>query len=204
MKCSLSFLALLLSLFPALADDWPADLHDNRRSGTTKDALAFPLKLAWVHHARHAPQPAWPPEAKNDYYHKKYDLPERVTFDHAFHVVGVGDRVYFGSSADDTVYCLEADSGKQVWSFTTEGPVRFAPTVAGELVLFGSDDGHVYAVKSKDGALAWKRRLAPDDRQIPGNRRIISAWPVRTDVLVEGERAYACAGILPSQRVYQV
>ena len=33
----------------------------------------------------------WPPEAKNDYYHNKYDLPERVTFDHAFHVVGVGN-----------------------------------------------------------------------------------------------------------------
>ena len=37
----------------------------------------------------------------------------------------------FGSSADDTVRALKADSGELAWSFTTEGPVRFAPHIAG-------------------------------------------------------------------------
>jgi outer membrane protein assembly factor BamB len=189
---------------PIENSDWPTYQHDNRRTGVSKQDLKFRLKLAWTYKASHAPNPAWPPEAKNDYYHNKYDLPERVTFDHAFHVVGAGDRIYFGSSADDKVYCLDADTGQEKWAFYTEGPVRFAPTVAGELVLFGSDDGHVYALQSKDGKLVWKRRIAPEDRMIPGNNRLISAWPVRTDVLVEGEKAYACAGIFPSQGVYQV
>jgi outer membrane protein assembly factor BamB len=189
---------------PIDSSDWPAYQHDNRRTGATKQELKFPLKLAWTYKARYAPSPAWPPEAKNDYYHKKYDLPERVTFDHAFHVVGAGDRIYFGSSADDKVYCLDAETGQEKWAFYTEGPVRFAPTVAGDLLLFGSDDGHVYAVRARDSKLVWKRRIAPEERLIPGNNRIISAWPVRTDVMVEGGKAYACAGIFPSQGVYQV
>jgi outer membrane protein assembly factor BamB len=185
------------------AADWPTYMRDNRRSGATPDELAFPLQPRWVYQARHAPSPAWPPEAKADYYHNKYDLPERVTFDHAFHVVGAGGRVYFGSSADDAVYCLDANTGAEIWSFVTEGPVRLAPTVAGELVLFGSDDGFVYAVKAKDGALAWKRRIGPGPRRIPGNERVISVWPVRTDVFVEDGKAYVCAGLFPSQGVYQ-
>jgi outer membrane protein assembly factor BamB len=203
MRWALLLNAVLVAAI-ARADDWPTELHDNKRSGVTKESLRFPLRLAWAHRARAVPQPAWPPEAKNDYYHNKYDLPERITFDHAFHVVSAAGRIYYGSSGDDSVHCLDADSGKEVWSFTTEGPVRLAPTVAGEFVLFGSDDGHVYAVNAKNGTLTWKRRLGPEDRQIPGNQRIISAWPVRTDVLVEGDKAYACCGIFPSQGVYQV
>src|SRR3954467_454549 len=102
MRRLLSIFALLIATI-ARADDWPTELHDSKRSGVTKEALKFPLKLAWRHSAR-APQPAWPPEAKNDYYHNKYDLPEPITFDHAFHVVGAGNRVYYGSSADDAVH----------------------------------------------------------------------------------------------------
>src|SRR5262249_6958261 len=156
----------------------------NNRSGVTEEKLSFPLRLKWVHKARHAPRPGWAEEAKNDYYHNRHDLPERVVYDRAFHVVGAGNRVYFGSSADDRVRCLDADSGRELWSFCTEGPVRLAPTVAEDLVLFGSDDGQVYCVKAKDGALVWKQRLGPGPRKIAGNERIISAWPVRTDVLV--------------------
>ena len=188
----------------ATAADWPTYQRDNRRSGATSDELPFPLAPQWTYHAaEHAPNPAWPPEAKQDYYHNKYDLPERVLFDHAFHVVGVGNRVYFGSSANNTVYCLDADSGTQIWSFIAEGPVRLAPTVAGELVLFGSDDGFVYAVKAIDGTLVWKRRIGPTPRLIAGNEHIISVWPIRSDVFVENGKAYVCAGLFPSQGVYQ-
>src|SRR5437016_3442337 len=95
-------IAIILLFAPiAVAADWPTYQRDNRRSGATPDELPFPLAPHWTYHSQHAPNPAWPPEAKADYYHNKYDLPERVTFDHAFHVVGVGNRVYFGSSANN-------------------------------------------------------------------------------------------------------
>ena len=183
--------------------DWPTQMRDNLRRGITEQTLQFPLNAQWVYQARHGPRPAWPEEAKNDYYHKKYNMPDRVIFDRAFHVVGVGDRIFFGSSADDRVTCLHADTGKELWSYCTEGPVRLAPTVFEDRLVFGSDDGHVYCLAAKDGALVWKQRLAPGPRRIPGNERVISAWPVRTDVLVEEGKGYVCAGVFPSQGAYQ-
>jgi len=183
--------------------DWPTYQRDARRTGLSDDALPFPLKLRWVYRGRHAPAPSWPEEAQHDYWHNKYDLAERVTYDRAFHLVAVGDHVWFGSSADDKVYCLDAATGQERWTYFTEGPVRLAPTVAGERLLVGSDDGFLYCLDARDGALHWRNRLGPSGRRIPGNGRVISPWPVRTDAIVEGVRAYFCAGVFPSQGVYQ-
>ena len=192
---------------PPEVADWPTFLRDNLRTGIAAETMKLPLHKAWEHRPLLPPSPAWPEEAKNDYWHNKYDMEERVTYDRAAQIIGAGDRVYFGSSSEDAVFCLDAATGKAVWSFVTEGPVRVAPTLiasGGEpRLLFGSDDGHVYCVAAKDGALRWKRLLAPSPRRIPGNGRVISAWPVRTDVFVEGEKAYVCAGVFPSQGVYQ-
>jgi len=184
--------------------DWPTCLRDNGRRGISEDKLPASPKLQWVHQTRLPPRPAWPEEARNDYYHNRYNMSDRVTFDCAFHIVGVGDRVFFGSSSEDTVFCLDANTGKTLWQFHAAGPIRLAPTISTEQVLFGCDDGHVYCLKAKDGALIWKKHVAPEMRLIPGNERLISAWPVRTDVLVEDGKAYACAGVFPSQGVYQV
>lgn len=187
---------------PTIAD-WPTYLRDNTRTGISPEELKLPLQLQWVHRAGHLPKPAWPEEAKNDYYHDKYNLAERVVFDRVFHPVGVDDRVYFASSADDHVYCLDADTGHVRWRFATEGPVRLAPTIVEDRLLFGSDDGFVYCLNARDGTLLWKRELVPGAQRIPGNERIISPWPVRTDLLVEEGRAHVCAGVFPSQGVYQ-
>jgi outer membrane protein assembly factor BamB len=192
-----------MDALPPVVVDWPTYLRDNLRTGASPEPLKLPLHLAWTHQTRFPPNPAWPEEAKNDYWHSKYSMEERVTYDRAFHLVSVGERVYFGSSSEDAVFCLDAKTGKQVWSYVTEGPVRLAPTIVDEKVLFGSDDGFAYCLNEKDGSLRWKRLLAPSGRRIPGNGRIISAWPVRTDVLVEGGKAFVCAGVFPSQGVYQ-
>ena len=55
-----------------------------------------------------------------------------MTDDRAHHPVIAADRVLLASSTDDTVYCLHVPSGKTLLSFTTDGPVRYAPTVAGQ------------------------------------------------------------------------
>ncbi len=183
--------------------DWPTAYRDNKRTGQSEETVTFPLKQAWKTTCAE-PQPAWPEEAKADYYHNNFDLTERITFDRAYHVTGVGDQIYFGSSTENAVLCLDAKFGREKWVFHTEGPVRLAPTVAGDRVLFGCDDGFVYCVRTKDGSLIWKKALAPSNRRIPGNSRMISAWPVRTDVLVEDSKAYVCGGVFPSWGVYQL
>lgn len=184
-------------------NDWPTAYRDFKRTGISDETVTFPLKQHWVRQFS-TPQPAWPEEAKADYYHNKFDLTELITFDRAYHVVGVRDSIFLGSSVDNCVLCLDANTGQERWVFHTEGPVRLAPTITGNRVLFGCDDGHVYCVHADSGALMWKRSLAPTDRRIPGNSRMISAWPVRTDVLVEDGKAYVCGGVFPSWGVYQL
>jgi len=185
--------------------DWPTYLRDNQRSGISTDKLTLPLHVAWVYRPRHPPQPAWPAPAKQNFWHKKYNLKPRVIYDRAYHVVSDGKAAYFASSADDKVYCLDATTGNEKWSFFTEGPVRLAPTTHAGKVLFGSDDGHVYCLNAADGSLIWKyRHNAAKERQIAGNGRVISSMPVRSGVLVDENIAYFCTGLFPNQAVYQV
>lgn len=188
---------------PPAVVDWPTHLRDNQRTGMAGEGLRFPLKLKWVHRLRQPPKPAWPAPAAQDFWHKKTALRARVTYDRTCHIVTVGDHVYFGTSADDRVVCLNADTGQMVWQFFSEGPVRLSPTVTSGKLLFGSDDGYVYCLNAADGSLQWKYRLGPTDRRIPGNERIMSAWPVRTGVLVEDDTAYFCAGLFPGQGAFQ-
>jgi outer membrane protein assembly factor BamB len=142
--------------------------------------------------------------AKQDVWHRLTWLNPTVTYDRAYQVAASGDRIYYGSSADDTVYCLDARTGTVCWSFTTEGPVRLAPTVAGDRVYVGSDDGCLYCLAASDGTLVWRYRAGPEDRRLPGNGRMISLWPIRCGVVVDGGMAYFCAGLFPDQGVYLI
>ncbi|MCC6234004.1 MAG: PQQ-like beta-propeller repeat protein [Verrucomicrobiales bacterium] len=197
-------LGLALASSAAHASDWPTYQANLARSGISPDPLPPSLVPLWTWRSPHPPQPAWQGEAKWDGWNKVYDLKPRQIFDRAFHPVFAQGRVLFGSSADDQLHCLDARTGDPLWTFYTEGPIRFAPMVAGDRVYFGSDDGQVYCVNATDGQLVWSRRIGPEDRRIPGNGRIISAWPVRTSVLVQDERVYATAGMFPSETVHLV
>ncbi len=195
-------LAILVNCELAKAEDWPTFMHDSHRSGVTGEQLQLPLSESWVFKAPQQPQPAWPPPAKQDFFHKLYDLRETVAYDRAFHVVGAGRTIFFGSSADDKVYALDAATGRQRWAFFTEGPVRLAPSIADDKVYVGSDDGCAYCLSAGDGALLWKYKAAGQDRMIPGNGRMISVWPIRTGVLVDGGTLYFAAGLFPNQGTF--
>ncbi|MHC4982597.1 MAG: outer membrane protein assembly factor BamB family protein [Planctomycetota bacterium] len=185
---------LILTPTDAAAEDWPTYRADNRRSGTTDEALPLPLTLQWTFNPARPPRPAWPEPAE--------ELP-RAHCDNAHHVVVAGGTAYFGSSVDDKVYAIDVAGGKIRWSFLAEGPVRFAPTVCDGRVYFGSDDGYVYCLGADDGKLAWKYRPGPSGQKVVGNGRMISAWPVRTSVLVEDGQVFATAGVFPFEGIYQ-
>jgi len=120
----------------------------------------------------------------------------------AYYPVIAGGLLYFGSSSDDTIYCLDAKTGKKRWSFVTEGPVRLAPAVANGRVFAGSDDGLVYCLDARTGAEVWRYRAGPEDKRLPGNERMISLWPVRCGVIVDEGKVYFSAGIFPAWGVY--
>lgn len=187
----------------ANAADWPTYMGDDARSGVSLEQLKLPLERSWIHQPLHAPRPAWRGPAKRDLYNKVGVLKNRQLFDHVFHVIADAKHVYFGSSADDQVHCLNAVTGKEKWTYFTEGPVRFAPTLHGGKLFVGSDDGHAYCL-STEGKLIWRKLLAPRDYRIAGNNRIISAWPLRTGILIRDGIAYAGAGMFPKEKVHLV
>ena len=184
----------------ARGEDWPTYLRDIRRSGISSESLAVPLSARWVFTPTYPPEHAWgDPQPKP--VERVLELP-RLRFDDAFHVASVGGGVYFGSSADNKVTALDAGSGAIRWEFTTNGPVRLAPTVWKGKVYVGSDDGWVYCLNATDGRAVWTFRAAPDDRKVLGNGKMISVWPVRTGVLVDDGIAYFGAGIFPAEGLY--
>jgi outer membrane protein assembly factor BamB len=192
---------LAVSSTASWAEDWPTHRHDNQRSGITGEALELPLKPAWTFIPMHPPHPAWPPPAARDVAHKGPVYP-RVTFDRAFHTAAVGDAVYFGSSTDDHVYCLDAATGAIRWSFIAGGPVRFAPAVHEGRVYVASDDGAVYCLDAGDGAVVWTYTAAEAPLYLPGNGRMVSNWPVRTGLVVEDGLVCFAAGLFPMEGVH--
>lgn len=195
-------LTLLLAAATLGGGDWPTYRGNAARTGASTRNLAFPLTEEWVHSDSGRPQNAWPGPARHDLYSKTMNLSPRLWFDRAFYVSIADGRVFFGSSADEQIHCLDAATGEEIWSFYTEAPVRFTPTVVGGKVIAGSDDGIVYCLRASNGELAWKERIAPDDQRVPGNGRMISLWPVRTGVVVSNGVAYVTAGLFPSETSY--
>ncbi len=172
--------------------------RDARRGGATTEELELPLTLHWVHRAPHAPVPAWGAPAGGSYWQRLETLAPRVTFDRAEHPVALDGRVFLASSSDDQVRCLDLATGAELWRFAAAGPVRLAPALTVDGVFFGSDDGHLYRLDPRDGTLVWKVRAAPGPRLVFGRGRLVSAWPVRTGVVVDGGRVFATAGIFPA------
>jgi outer membrane protein assembly factor BamB len=54
---------------------------------------------------------------------------------------------------------VERATGKGLWKFPTGGKVESAPVVAGDKVVFGSDDGSVYMVSLADGKQLWSYEI---------------------------------------------
>lgn len=177
---------------------WPAYGRDARRGMATPEVPELPLSLHWTHRAAHPPRPSWGPPARGSFWQRLESIRPRVTFDLVFHPVAQGDAVLYASSQEDQVLCLDATSGEVRWRFVAGGPVRLAPTLAGDSVFFGADDGCVYALSRSDGALRWKVSLAPQDLRVPGRGRLVSPWPVRTGLVVEGGTVYATCGLFPA------
>ncbi len=146
--------------------DWPVYRHDAERSGRAGCELPVNLQTLWEHHFSSATtQP----------------------------VVADG-RLILAEEDTHTVFCLDSDSGKELWRYTTGGRIDSSPTLHDGLVLFGSTDGHVYCLRAADGQLVWRFRAAPDERRIVIHSQLESAWPVHGSVLVQDGIAYCSAG----------
>ncbi len=172
---------------------WPTYRHDAKRTGVTAEILPSKLSLRWTYIPAHSPEPVWSMPAE--------EMP-RMHFDNTYHVSAANGLAYFGSSVDNKVYALDIKTGKERWTYYTEGPVRFSPSIWNNRIYFGSDDGYVYCLKAKTGKLDWKYRAGPKDKKVIGSGRMVSLFPVRTSVLVDKGTAYFGAGVFPYDGLY--
>lgn len=191
-------LSIVLVPVTVSAADWPTFRHDNSRSGYTSESLdSNSVQEAWVYRSLQPPQPAWPGPARWDSYANIRGLGSMRNYDPCFHVTVVGNRVYFGSSTDDSVRAIDTATGKTIWTFTTDGPVRIAPSIAGQHAYFSSDDGRAYCVTADTGQLVWKSERVDNTKLIVNNGRFVCMSPCRTGVLIDGNNAYFAQGMLP-------
>ncbi|MFV1995780.1 MAG: PQQ-binding-like beta-propeller repeat protein, partial [Verrucomicrobiales bacterium] len=181
----------LVFVFPPSSlrsEDWPMWRRDSGRTAASNESFdAEKLELLWLRRL-----PVIKPAYQDG----------RLQFDKGYEPVAADNRVFIGSNLDDSVTAFDATSGNQLWKFFTEGPVRFAPVVWKDKLLFGSDDGHLYCVSAEKGELLWKFRAVPSARKLTGNKRLISVWPVRGGPVVHGDQVYFAAGVLPFEGVF--
>lgn len=192
---------LFCSLFSSVGlADWPAYLNGNDRAGFSDQKLDASLQLVWSYKSPAKPIKAW--EGPRDAPIEGHEMKHRVDFDAAIQTVMADGRAYFGSTVDHRLHCVDATTGKPLWQHYTEGPIRLAPTLAHGNVYFGSDDGVVYCLDAEDGQVVWEMRVGPEDDRLLSRGEMISRWPVRTGVLIDGETAYFGAGVFPHETIY--
>jgi outer membrane protein assembly factor BamB len=148
------------------SDQWPTYRHDMARSGATKTRVNLPLSEKW-----------------------RADLGRELTSP-----VIAGGRVYIASKETHTLYALDVEHGRKLWTFTAGGKVDSPPTVYRGLVIFGSADGRVYCLRASDGALAWRFRAGPCDMRLVSYGCLESVWPIHGSVLINRDIVYFVAG----------
>ena len=195
----LVFLAVVLCLSNvSFGTDWPTHQGNNRRTGYSPDkVLAAELGIESTWRSSFVPQPAWAGPAKWDAYAGRKGLPSMRSYDLVFHPIVANGRVFFGSSADDTLRSLDPKTGSEARLFTADAPIRVAPTFHGDRLYFGSDDGCAYCVSATNGELFWKIPPPEDAPRILNNGRFISKHPCRTGVLLDNGLAYFGNALLP-------
>ena len=198
-KAVLFALGLLLVLLSACGpgdrtgSGWMTFRYDRTHSGYLEETLPIPLTLEWSYQSSQSPRPAWPEPGEEM---------ERMQMDNAFYTSAAYGIVFFGSSLDHKIKALDAATGKEKWHFFTDGPVRYAPTIANGRIYAGSDDGYVYCLNAGNGKLIWKYRAGPGPDRLLGNGSMISLWPIRTNVLVDAGIVYFGAGVFPYEGIY--
>lgn len=181
--CTIGVLAATL---PADAADWPMWRSDAARSAVSTEQLPEELSLQWTRHFAPRKQ-AWDDELNRDL----------MTYDRVFEPIVKDGRLFLGFNDRDKMVAFDIESGAELWSYFAEGPVRMPPVAWKDRVFFASDDGHLHCLNAASGKLLRKFRGGPNARQILGNQRLISAWPMRGGPVERDDQIYFAASIWP-------
>jgi len=183
------------------SEDWPTYRNGNERHGSTSENIKPAAQPSWTYHSPSAPKMSWGSAEGRVF--ENHLIGNRNKYDDALQPVVVGDQVFFGSSVDHHLHCLDLKTGKDRWSFAVGGPIRLAPSVYENKVYFGADDGLAYCLSVLDGSLIWKiYGSSSDNNWLLARGEMISRWPVRTGVTIDDGKAFFGAGIFPHEEIF--
>ncbi|MGE5419808.1 MAG: PQQ-binding-like beta-propeller repeat protein, partial [Chloroflexota bacterium] len=114
-----------------------------------------------------------------------------------FEPIVVGNKIFIGFNDQDKVVALDLNTGKEIWHFYADGPVRLPLAANKGKIYFTGDDGFCYSLDANSGELVWKRLLAPAENKLLGNKRMISMWPARGGIVIRNDVIYTAASIFP-------
>ena len=181
---AVALVAYLSTVAPA--SDWPMWRGDAGHTASTSQDLPPTLHLQWVR--QYSPRvPVWDDPLNRD----------MMPYDRIFEPVVADGRMFLSFNDADKVVALNVQDGSEIWSYYTDGPVRFSPVVYQGRVYVTSDDGYLHCLSAKDGTLLWRFRGGPSGRKVIGNRRVISSWPARGGPVVADDTVYFAASIWP-------
>lgn len=196
--------AILAFSSTSLAEDWPTYRKDNRRSAVSKESLKLPLKQVWNYRSEDLPSKAWSGPAKWDAYSANKDLQSMRNFDPVYYSTVAQGLMFFADTSSNSVHGVNLKSRKTAWRFFTDAAVRMPPRYYEGLVIFGTDGGVIHALNAQTGEEAWSIDPFEDLYKITSNGRMISRWPCRTDIMIEGGKAYFALSLVAFSKSYLI
>jgi outer membrane protein assembly factor BamB len=160
--------------------------YDHNRSASTPEQLADKLYLQW--RVKYSPRiPVWDDPLNQNL----------MQFDRIFEPIVADNKIFLGFNDQDKVVALDINTGKELWHYYSDGPVRLPLAANKGKIYFTSDDGNCYCLDGDSGTLIWKLSLAPASNKLLGNKRLISMWPARGGIVIKDDILYTAASIFP-------
>lgn len=147
-------------------EDWPMYRKDTLRSNFTTNKIPEKLKLNWT---------------------------EKLGNSRLTQVVSAYGLIITAEPQSHRVLARDALTGKEKWSFNTEGRIDFAPCLHKGMCFFSTSGGLVYALDGMTGKEIWHFRAAPMEKFIADEGQFASTWPVIGGVMpLNGEVYFTC------------
>jgi outer membrane protein assembly factor BamB len=177
---------LLLQTISAQHYDWPMWRYDAGRTASTPEQLADKLYLQWERTYSER-TPVWDDPLNQNL----------MQFDRIFEPIVADNKIFIGFNDEDKIVALDINTGKELWHFFADGPVRMPLAANKGKIYFTGDDGYLYCLNANSGSLIWKKILAPATNKLLGNKRMISMWPARGGIVLKDNIIYTAASIFP-------
>lgn len=171
--CSFAVVIAALTALTAIAGDWPG------WRGPARNGISSETGLNWQ----------WPADGP--------EVLWKASVGTGFSCVAVaGGRAYTMGNRDeiDAVYCLDAETGKELWKHSYacgldpkayEGGPMATPAIEGGRVYTLSKFGHCFCLNAETGAVIWSAKFEPPIRTEADYQ---AWWGFAGSILITGDR----------------